>query len=237
MEENKYTPESVFEPSKTGKKNLKKKKKLKSKMKKRHSVANKQILRNFAMIASAILLIAYALTISLIPYIYTITFDNSDFERKIQESTSFIADTGKLTYKIKPNLHAIITMDNINLKWVGDQELFSAKTLEMETNNPFCVFTKHFDIKTMTLKNGHYYDQILPEGKNKLYSFVEGSTAAPFGVKKLIIKPGNLKVKNYKVHYTSPETYNEESIKEHIFSKTELKEFLKGQNFSFAEIK
>ena len=155
---------------------------------------------------------------------------------KVQDATSFITNIDSVDYKVKPNLHAVIKLNNVSFEWLGNQHLFNAKIIEIETNNPLCVYTKNFNINKVTVKSGTYSDQILEDGTNKLAVLPRGFDPRPFGAKKIKVTAGPVMVKNCKVKYITPTTYNEEKTDKKTYSKAEVKNLLKNANFSFVKV-
>lgn len=200
-------------------------------------IADKNIIKNAGLIILSFFLFLYAVTISFTGKIAVNSFDGEEFSKKAQEACGLIIQTGDFKYKVKPNLHAVMTVYNFSADWVGNQKLFSAKKIVIETKNPFAVFTKNFDIDSMYLSDVLYADQILPNGVNKLSSFPAGFNSKPFGKNKITLKPGNVKVKNFKITYTTPNTYDEKIMKDREYSKQEVKAFLYEHPFVSVVIK
>ena len=187
--------------------------------------------RNLILMFLALVLFVYAGLISIVPSIITSTFNSAEFAVKFSEATSLKTNLDGFQYRISPNLHATIELNNLKLAWVGDQDLFEAKIIEIETKNPLAIFTKNYDIESVSISNAHYSDQLIPDDKtqkliNKLNKLLPNFNPNPFGTSKIKIVPGKVTFKNFKISYITPETYNEDTISQKTFSKPEVKKFL-----------
>lgn len=198
--------------------------------------------KNLTMMAVALLLFIYAGFISIVPTVITNSFNKSEFETKMGDASSLITSIEDFNYKITPSLHGIIDITGLNIKWIGDQPIFEAKQLEIETNNPLAVVTKNFDINKITVTNARYTDQMLFDQKtnkmvNKMNFVTPNFDTSKFGTKKINLKAGNVYVKNYQVSYITPTTYNENFIQQKVYPKAEVKKFLMDHPVNNVEIK
>ncbi len=192
--------------------------------------------KNTIMIALAVLLFLYAAFISIVPAIKTNSFNTKQFEQKCYDATSLITTVESIQYKVKPNLKTIIIVKDLELKYIDNQPLFSAKDIEL-TSSLSALFGNKFDVKSLYLKNVKYDDQVLSNGENKL-AFLPGAfNSEVFGKKSITIIPGEVTVKNFDIKYIGPNTFKEKFIRENTYSKEEVKEFLSQFYFSHVNIK
>ncbi len=198
--------------------------------------------KNLMLMLIALLLFMYAGFISVVPAVITGAFKVSEFTGKLNEATSLETSLDGFQYKIKPNLHAVIELDNLKLVWKGSQDLFEAKVIEIETKNPLPVFTKNFNIESFSVSNAHYSDQLILDEKthqmaNKLNYLLPNFNPKVFGANKIKIEPGNVSVKNYKISYITPDSYDENVIPNKIYPKTQVKQFLLEHPVGSVDIK
>ncbi len=192
--------------------------------------------KSLVLIIISLILFAYAGFISIVPYIVTNSFSTARFEKKFYDATSLITELGSVQYTIKPNFDTIITVRGFELKYIDDQPLFNAGTIEL-TTTPAAIFGNTFKIKNLVIENTNYEDQILPDGVNKLAFFPGAFDTRKFGKRNITIVSGPVKIRNAKIKYITPNTYKEESIREKNYSKSEVKEFLSSLYFSHVKIK
>lgn len=192
--------------------------------------------KNAILITVSILLLVYAGFISVVPSILTKSFNISDFEQKLYDATSIVTTLDTIEYKIKPNFDTIITLRNLDTKYVDEQPLFKAGYIEIHTT-PMSIFTKNFNIKSLYMKNVTYADQILPDGTNKIAFLPEVFNTELFGAKKINIKAGPVRVKNVKITYVAPNKYKERNIREDNYPASEVRAFLSSLNFTHFNIK
>lgn len=192
--------------------------------------------KNTLLIFIALILFAYAGIISIVPKVFTSSFNVDKFEEQVYEATSLLTTLDSVQYKLKPNLTAVVTVKNLSLKYIDYQPLFDAKHIEFEAS-PTVFFGSDFNIKSMYMKNVVYADQILPNGQNKIAFLPEAFNSEVFGKKSISVSPSDLKIKNLKVTYVTPRTYKERNYREKTFYKDEVNNFLKSLVFSHVKIK
>ena len=198
--------------------------------------------KNLTMMAVALLLFIYAGFISIVPTVITNSFNKDEFATKMGDASSLITSIEGFDYKITPSLHGIIDITGLKIEWIGNQPIFEAKQLEIETNNPLAVVTKNFDINKVIVTNARYTDQMVFDQKangliNKLNYVTPNFDAQKFDTKKIKVKAGNVQVKNYQISYITPTTYNENEIQQKIYPKAEVKKFLMDHPVNSVEIK
>ncbi len=190
--------------------------------------------KNTILIVISAILLTYAFFIGILPVILTKSFDITKFEEKFYDATSLVTTLDEVDYNIKPNFDVIIKLRNLSLKYIDNQPMFDASSIEL-TTTPAAIFGNTFKVKNLYLKNVKYEDQILPEGENKL-AFLPGAfDSTKFGKKNIVIVPGPIKIKNLKIKYITPTTYDEKNFIDKEYSNAEVKEFL--SNYSFSHIK
>ena len=192
--------------------------------------------RSTILIALSILLFLYAGFISIFPAFLTSNFDIDKFEQQVYDSTSFVTTVDSVEYKIKPNFDTIITLRNWSSKYIDDQDCFDARLIEIKTT-PAAIFKKTFKIKQLYLKNVRYENQTLPNGENKLAFLPSAFNSEVFGVNKITIIPGPVKVKNFRIKDIAPGYYKERNQREAVYSEQDVRAFLKDKNFSHVVIK
>lgn len=192
--------------------------------------------KNTFMILGALILLAYASFISIVPAVYTKSFNIDKFEEQVFDATSLVTTIDYIDFKIKPNLKTIITVKNLSLKYIDQQPLFDSRVIEIETT-PAALFAHKYDIKSIYFKNAKYADQILPNKENKI-AFLPGAfNSEVFGAKSVTVVPGPAKFKNLKITYVTPYSYKEKNIREASYSKAEVESFLKSFDYSHVNIK
>ncbi len=192
--------------------------------------------RNTFFIFISLIMFAYAFFISIFPSILTNTFNLDEFEEKIYKSTSLLADVGFVKFNIKPNLTTIITIRNFTLKYIDEQPLFSAKTIEIHTN-PIALLGKNFKIKSMKMKYVVYADQILPDKQNKIAFLPMAFNAKEFGKDHINVEPGDMKIKSLKITYVTPKTYKEKKYPELEILREDILLFTNSLKFSTVTVK
>ncbi len=192
--------------------------------------------KNTILILISIVLLLYACVISIVPAIITNLFDITKFEQKFYDASSLVTTLDSVNYKIKPNFDVIITLKNVSLKYIDYQPMFDAGTIEL-TTTPSALLGNTFNIKNLYLKNVKYEDQILPDGTNKLAFLPRAFDTKQFGKNNITIVPGPIKIKNLKIKYITPTTYDEKDYINKDYSKSEVKLFLSNQIFSQIKIR
>ena len=143
-----------------------------------------------------------------------------------------------INFKMTPSFKTTILVRDLTVRYPDDQPLLDVKFAEFVTDAG-AIFSNKYDIKSLTLKNVVYDDQILPEGGNKLECLPTSIDPKPFGKNKITIVPGNLKIKNLTVNYTigDPYSYKTRFFREKTFSKIEQLALLKRYNFTNVQFK
>lgn len=192
--------------------------------------------KNTILILLSIIFFAYAGFISIFPAFLTSSFNIDKFEQKVYDSTSLVTTVDTVEYKIKPNFDTIISLRNWSSKYIDDQDCFDASLIEI-TTTPAAIFGKTFKIKQLYLKNVRFSNQTLPSGENKL-AFLPGAfNSKVFGADKIVIIPGPVKVKNFRIKDIAPGVYNERNQREALYSEQDVKSFLTDKNFSHIIVK
>ncbi len=192
--------------------------------------------KNAILIIVAVILIAYACFISIVPAIATNSFNIEKFQEKCYEASSLITTVGSVRYQVKPNFTTYIYVENLSLQYIDKQPLFDAKHIEIETT-PSALFGSNFNLKNIYMKNVKYEDQILPNNENKL-AFLPGAfTTKPFGKNSITVTPCPIQIKNLTLRYIGPTSFRENIYKETSFTKGEVKDFLSPLYFSHVKIK
>ena len=198
--------------------------------------------KNLILMLAALILFIYAGLISVVPSIITKTFNKEEFGTKTYDATSIITNIDGFQYRIKPNLHAVMEITNLEMNWIGNQKLFDAKYIEIETKNPLAIITKNFNIDTVKVTNANFSNQLIIDDKtkkleNKLKYITPNFNPEKYGAKTITIKPGNVTVKNFLIAYITPTTYNEERIAQETYTKEKVKEFLLSNPIANIKIK
>ena len=188
--------------------------------------------KNALLICLSVVLFAYAAVIGFIPWLLNNTFDLNKFEEKISKATNMNVTLNYINFKMSPSFKTTILVRDLTARYPDDQPLLDVKFAEIVTNAGI-LFSNNYDIKSLTLKNVVYDDQILPEGGNKLECLPTSLDPKPFGKSKITIVPGNLKIKNLTVNYTvgNPYSYKTRFFREKSISRTEQLSLLQKQNF------
>lgn len=192
--------------------------------------------KNTILIVLAVILLVYAIFISIFPAILTSSFNIDKFEKQVFDSTSLVTTVDMVEYKIKPNFDTIITLRKWSSKYIDDQDCFDATMIEL-TTTPAAIFTNNIKIKQLYVKNAKFSNQILPSGENKLAFLPATFNSKIFGKNKINIIAGPVKVKNFKIKNITPNTYNEDNRRESNYTTQEVKDFLSQMYFSSVNIK
>ena len=192
--------------------------------------------KNTFFIFISLIMFAYEIFISIVPSILTNSFNIDEFEEKIYKSTSLLTDIGFIKFNIKPNLTTVIYIKNFSLKYIDEQPLFYARSVEIHTN-PLALLGKNFKIKSMKMKYVHYADQILPNKENKIAFLPMAFNAKEFGKENITVQPSDVKIKFLKVTHVTPKTYKEEKYPELEILREEILAFTNSLKFSTVTVK
>ena len=194
--------------------------------------------KNVLLIVLSVILFAYAAIIGFIPWMLNNTFDMVKFEEKLAKTTNMNVTLNYIHFKMTPSLKTTITIRGLEARYPDDQPLLDVKYAEIVTTAG-ALFSNKYDIKSLTVKNAVYDDQILPEGGNKLECLPPTIDPKPFGKKEIVVILGNMKIKNLTVNYTVgyPYSYKSRFFREKTFTRAELVSFLNAQNFIRVKIK
>lgn len=194
--------------------------------------------KNVILILISLVLFAYAGLISLYPSFVSKHFNVEDFQQKTLKTAGLDVTFNSYDVKIKPTLQTVIKLKDLQVKYPDKQPLLKVRNVELVTT-PASVLFKSFDVKSLTLKNVKYDDQVLPNNENKLAFLPEVFDPSLYGAKKITVKPGPVIIKDLEVSYTKsePYSYKTETIREVEYSKEQVKDFLSSLNFSHVDIK
>lgn len=209
------------------------------KIKKVKKVAKKQEVKSYKnaiLILISLVLFAYSGFVLLFPTILTMTFNKQKFCNSVYKTTGLNTNIDKMEFKMTPNLDMVITVRGWDSKHIDNQNAFKAKEIEVVTT-PFAIFTNDYKIKSMTFKGTQIWEQILPNGENKLAYIAKCFSPKDFGVDKITIKPSEVNFKSFTIIHENKNKTKEEYIRNKTYSLYEVKTFLKNKNLFNVVIK
>lgn len=194
--------------------------------------------KNIILIIVSIVLFIYAIIIGIVPSIMTKSFNKDVFQEKLTKALGLNVTVGTYTVRVKPNLQAIVTITELDVKFPDEQPVFKAKLAELTTTLS-SLFSKKYVIKKLDLRFVKYDDLILPEGTNKIAFLPARITPKPFGHNTITIVSGPVYARDIDVSYTeaSPYSYKTEKYRQLTYTKDQVRSFLSSQNFSNIRIK
>lgn len=192
--------------------------------------------KNTILIVFAVILLVYAIFISIFPAILTSSFNIDKFEKQIFDATSLVTTVDTVEYKIKPNFDTIITFRNWSSKYIDDQDCFDATMIEL-TTTPATIFTNNIKIKQLYVKNAKFSNQLLPNGDLKIAFLPAAFNSKIFGKNQINIIAGPVRVKNFRIKNITPNDYKEDNRRESNYTEQEVKDFLSQMYFSSVNIK
>ncbi|MBE7705250.1 MAG: hypothetical protein E7Z90_05500 [Cyanobacteria bacterium SIG29] len=192
--------------------------------------------KNAILIIISFIMLLYSGFVLITPVILNKTFDIDKFEEKVYKSTSLITTLDYIDFKIKPNFNVEIVVRNLSMKYIDYQPMFDAGRIHIVAS-PSIIFGNKYDIKSLSMKNVWYADQILPDGKNKIAFLPSAFDTNVFGKKSITVSPSDIDIKHLKVTYVTPKTYKEQNFRTKEFTEQEVYEFLNSLTFSHVKIK
>lgn len=192
--------------------------------------------KNAILIIISFIMLLYSGFVLITPVILNKTFDIDKFEEKVYKSTSLITTLDYINFKIQPNFNVEIVVRNLSMKYIDYQPMFDAGRIHIVAS-PSIIFGRNYDIKSLSMKNVWYADQILPDGNNKIAFLPSAFDTNVFGKKSITVSPSDIDIKHLKVTYVTPKTYKEQNFRTKDFTKQEVYDFLNSLVFSHVKIK
>lgn len=192
--------------------------------------------KNAILILISLVLFAYSGFVLLFPTILTMTFNKKKFCESVYKTSGLVTNIDKMEFKMTPKLDMIITVRNWESKHIDNQNAFKTKEIEVVTT-PFAIFTNNYNIKSMRFVGTQLWEQILPNGNNKLAYIAKSFSPKDFGADKMTIKPSAVEFKGFTIVHEDKINTREEYIRNKTFSLYEVKTFLKNQNLFRVVIK
>ena len=208
------------------------KKHLKKRVKKTQPMSYK----NTIMIFISLIMFIYAGLVLLYPAILTMTFNKKAFCQSAYKTSALVTTLDEMKFKMMPNLDLVITASGWESKHIDNQNAFRARTIEIVTT-PFATFTNNYNIKSMKFEGAKIWEQILPNGKNKLAYIAKCFSPNDFGVDKITITPSEVIFDNFTIIHEANRQTKEEFHRNKTYSKYEVKTFLMNQNLKNVVIK
>lgn len=192
--------------------------------------------KNFIMMLISLILLTYALLLSVYPSILTSSFNRERFEEKVYNAVGLVTSVDDVNFRIRPDLTLIITIRNWSSKYIDNQDCFDAAFIELQTGF-LSPLTKNFKIKNLYLRHVDFSNQTLPEGENKLAYISSSFEASAFNTKEVSITPGPVKVRNFMIKNIAPDFYSENKRQEVVYTADEVRQFLNDWHVRHVKIK
>lgn len=192
--------------------------------------------KNAILILISLVLFAYSGFVLLFPTILTMTFNKQKFCDSVYKTSGLVTNIDKIEFKMTPKLDMIITLRGWESKHIDNQNAFKTKEIDVVTT-PFSIFTHNYNIKSMTFVGTQLWEQILPNGENKLAYIAKCFSPKDFGADKMTIKPSAVEFKGFTIVHENKNQTKEEYIRNKTFSLYEVKTFLKNKNLFNVVIK
>ena len=201
----------------------------KKEMKRNINKKQQKSYKNTILIFISLIMFAYTGLVLLFPAILTMTFDKEAFCKNAYKTSALKTTLGKMEFKMTPKLDLVITMTDWESKHIDNQNAFKARTIEVVTT-PFATLTNNYEIKSMRFEGAKIWNQILPNGNNKLAYIAKCFSPKDFGVEKITIKPSEVKFDSYTIIHEINKGTKEEYHRTKTYSQFEVKNFLMNQN-------
>lgn len=192
--------------------------------------------KNAILILISLVLFAYSGFVLLFPAILTATFNKQKFCESVYKTTALVTNIDQIEFKMTPTLDMIITARGWDSKHIDNQNAFKAKEISVVTN-PMAIFTHDYNIKSIEFKGTQIWDQILPNGENKLDYVARCFSPKDFGIEKMSIKPSEAKFRGFTIIHERGQNSKEEYMRNKTYSLYEVKTFLMNKNLFNVVIK
>ena len=192
--------------------------------------------KNTILIFISLIMFIYAGLVLLYPAILTMTFNKKAFCDSAYKTSALVTKLGKMEFKMTRNLNLVIIASDWESKHIDNQNAFKARTIEIVTT-PFATLTNNYDVKSMRFEGTKIWEQILPDGNNKLAYIAKCFSPKDFGVKKITIKPSEVVFDNLTIIHEENKQTKEEYHRNKTYSEYEVKTFLMNQNLMDVVIK
>ena len=192
--------------------------------------------KNTILIFLSLIMFIYTGLVLLYPAILTMTFNKKAFCASAYKTSALVTTVNKIEFKMTPSLDLVITANDWESKHIDQQNAFKARTIEIVTT-PFATLTSNYDIKSIRFEGAKIWNQILPDGNNKLAYIAKCFSPKDFGVNRITIKPSEAKFDNFTIIHEINKGSKEEYHRTKTYSQFEVKNFLMNQNMLGVVIK
>lgn len=196
----------------------------------------KKSYKNAILMLISFVLFAYSGLVLLYPSILGLIFSKKSFCDSVYSTSALITYIDKLEFQVTPTLDMIISIKGWDSKHIDKQNAFEAKEINIVTT-PFSVFTRNFNIKSMEFRGVRLWEQITPEGENKLAYIARCFNPKDFGAEKITIKPSSATFKNFTILHEENRTTREEYIPSRVYSQYDVKKFIESKNLMNVKVK
>lgn len=206
------------------------------KIKKNNKENQPKSYKNTILIFLSLIMFIYSGLVLLYPAILTMSFNKKAFCASAYKTSALVTTLGKMEFKMTPKLDLIITAKDWESKHIDNQNAFKARTIEVVTT-PFATLTNNYNIKSMRFEGAKIWNQILPDGNNKLAYIAKCFSPKDFGVNKITIKPSEVKFDSFTIIHEINKGTKEEYHRTKTYSQYEVKTFLMNQKLLGVVIK